>query len=64
MAIGKAGGEGMSIITRFTHNVLEWHKPKPGTEHFHPNDPLKFLVFAECKYCGKQIRCDSQGNWY
>ena len=51
-------------IRRWMCEKLGWHSPKQGTRHHHPNDPLKFLVFAKCKYCGKSITCDSQGNWY
>lgn len=29
-----------------------------------PNDPLKFLVFAECRWCGYQGMLDSQGNLF
>lgn len=51
-------------IRRWMCEKLGWHKPKSGTEHYHPNDPLTFLLFAECKYCGRRITRDSQGNWY
>lgn len=40
------------------HNILGWHKP------------IKEKIFkginiiSKCKYCGKEIAQDSQGNWF
>lgn len=44
----------------FYHDILEWHEPdlEKGIEIHGPN------VCAKCKYCGKHIIQDSQGNWY
>lgn len=44
----------------FYHDVLEWHMPTETegntfdgcSEHNH------------CKFCGKEIMQDSQGNWF
>lgn len=42
----------------FFHNVMGWHKPddKQGF------DGCSFI--SHCKYCGKEIMQDSQGNWF
>lgn len=45
---------------KFYHDILEWHRPKK-------NDSLGFdgcSFHATCKYCGKDIMQDSQGNWF
>ena len=47
------------IFNRFYHNILNWHLPD--------NEPQEFdgcNIHAHCKYCGKEIMQDSQGNWY
>lgn len=38
------------VFRWFYHDILEWHLP---------NDNL-----SVCKFCGKDIQQDSQGNWY
>ena len=40
------------------HNILGWHMPN-GTEGF---DGCS--CHSICKYCGKNIMQDSQGNWF
>lgn len=40
------------------HDVMGWHVPG-GEETF---DGYQF--HAVCKYCGKEIMQDSQGNWF
>lgn len=43
----------------FYHDILGWHRPD--------NSPQSFdgcSVHARCKYCGKDIMQDSQGNWF
>ena len=47
------------IFKKFFHNVLEWHQPMRGIEG---HDGASF--HATCKYCGKDIMMDSQGNWF
>ena len=47
------------LFKKFFHGVLEWHKPKSGIEGY---DGASF--HATCKYCGKDIMMDSQGNWF
>ena len=41
---------------------LSWHTPIE--KHHVDNDPLKFLVFAKCKWCGFEGQVDSQGNLF
>lgn len=43
---------------RFYHDVLGWHKPTDERE-FDGCSP-----HSRCKYCGKEIMRDSQGNWF
>lgn len=46
------------IGKRFYHDILEWHKP---------DDKQSFdgcSYHSICKYCGKEIMQDSQGNWF
>ena len=48
------------IFNRFFHDVMEWHLPDQ-------NEPEKFdgvNIHTHCKFCGKEIMQDSQGNWY
>lgn len=43
---------------RFYHDILEWHEP---------TDECWWdgcTVHSKCKYCGKEIMRDSQGNWF
>ena len=42
----------------FYHDVLGWHKPID--EHW----PDELNMHSVCKYCGKHIVRDSQGNWF
>lgn len=40
------------------HDILHWHEP---------NDTVFFngiSLESKCKYCGKEISQDSQGNWF
>ena len=42
----------------FYHDVLKWHRPI----HTVWSDGCSFC--SKCKYCGKEIMMDSQGNWF
>ena len=42
----------------FYHDVLGWHKPTDEKEFDGYN------THSHCKYCGKGIMQDSQGNWF
>ena len=32
--------------------------------HKSPDDPLHFLIFAKCRWCGYEGQIDSQGNLF
>ena len=40
------------------HDVLGWHMPN----NFYNFDGVN--LSSRCKYCGKEIMQDSQGNWF
>ena len=43
---------------RLFHDILHWHEP---------NDKIYLNginLESKCKYCGKEIIQDSQGNWF
>lgn len=42
------------------HDILGWHKPGKNEKIW--NDGCSF--HCTCKYCGKEIMQDSQGNWF
>jgi len=42
----------------FFHNVMKWHLPN-NEESF---DGCS--IHSTCKFCGKEIMQDSQGNWF
>lgn len=44
---------------RWYHDVLGWHQPDNSPERF---DGCS--LHAKCKWCGKDIMQDSQGNWF
>ena len=44
---------------RLYHDILGWHEPGNGSESF---DGASF--HAKCRFCGKEIMQDSQGNWF
>ena len=50
--------EKMNWIRKFTHNMLGLHKPKGMTVS------NGVTTSSHCKYCGKHIMRDSQGNWF
>ena len=43
---------------RVYHDVMEWHMPTESQGF----DGCSFT--STCKYCGKEIMQDSQGNWF
>lgn len=43
----------------FYHDLLGWHEPDDSPQH---HDGCS--QHATCKYCGKDIMQDSQGNWF
>lgn len=40
------------------HNLLGWHKPIKEKTFRGIN------IISKCRYCGKEIAQDSQGNWF
>jgi hypothetical protein len=42
----------------FYHDILGWHQPSATAW----SDRCSF--HSKCKYCGKEIMMDSQGNWF
>lgn len=42
----------------FYHGLLGWHRPDDTLECDGVN------IKSTCKYCGKEIMQDSQGNWF
>ena len=47
------------IFNWFYHDVLEWHMPNDELQEF---DGCS--IHTHCKFCGKEIMQDSQGNWF
>lgn len=47
------------IFNWFYHDVLEWHLPNDEPQEFDGCN-----THAHCKFCGKEIMQDSQGNWF
>lgn len=48
----------LNKIRQFKCNILDWHKP---------NDEVRIehhIIKSKCKYCGRKITIDSQGNWF
>ena len=45
---------------------LGWHSIFVGFDsiHHHSGDPLHFLIYAKCKWCGYAGQIDSQGNLF
>lgn len=53
------------FIRKFKCDELDWHKPKLfdlGGRVYTIECPDSFG--ARCKYCGRRIDLDSQGNWF
>lgn len=44
---------------RIFHDVLGWHEPIDNEIEFYGCG-----YSSHCKYCGKEILQDSQGNWF
>lgn len=47
------------IFGRLFHRFLGWHFPDDRPQTF---DGVN--IHAKCRYCGKSIIQDSQGNWF
>ena len=44
----------------FYHDILKWHIPRSTAKRWIRGGSMH----ARCKYCGKEIMQDSQGNWF
>lgn len=42
---------------------MSWHGPTTNVRQA-PSDPLQFLVYARCEWCGFEGMIDSQGNLF
>lgn len=47
------------IFNRFYHNIMGWHLPSDEPQGFDGCN-----IHAHCRFCGKEIMQDSQGNWF
>ena len=57
-AIGAILYDKFDTFKKFYHDMLMWHKP---------NGKIRLegiLLMSKCKFCGKDIMQDSQGNWF
>lgn len=45
-------------MTWFYHGLLGWHKPDGKMSFDGAN------ICSRCRFCGKKIMQDSQGNWF
>lgn len=50
------------ICKKFYHDILGWHMPDTSGKYKCTFDGLNLKTI--CKYCGKEIMQDSQGNWF
>lgn len=46
------------ILAPFCDNIMGWHIPDESSTF----DGLS--IHSHCKFCGKEIMQDSQGNWF
>lgn len=50
------------MFKKLFHDKLSWHMPTDNKEFY--LDGIIVIEESTCKYCGKKIQQDSQGNWY
>lgn len=48
----------IGLFRKICHDVLEWHEPDEKKSF----DGCSF--HSRCKWCGREILQDSQGNWF
>ena len=48
----------MNFFVRFFHRVFGWHWPAKERTF----DGCS--IGSQCRYCGRKILLDSQGNWF
>ena len=44
----------------FYHDLMGWHTPDENAEETFDGAS----IHSKCKYCGRDIMMDSQGNWF
>lgn len=47
------------FLKSYYHDILGWHRPDDS-----PQQSDGCSIHSKCKYCGKDIMQDSQGNWF
>ena len=47
------------IFGKLFHKTLGWHFPDDSPQKFDGAN-----IHARCRFCGKRIMQDSQGNWF
>ena len=48
----------MTKLRKFLCNIFAWHKPSDCIDMDGVN------ITSKCRYCGKKIMLDGQGNWF
>lgn len=48
------------LFKKLYHDILKWHEPSKVIEQWSDGCSQHSI----CKYCGKEIMQDSQGNWF
>ncbi len=54
----------VEFMRKFYCDIMKWHSKSYDDVHKDPKDPLQFLNFAQCKWCGYKGQIDSQGNLF
>ena len=54
----------IEFMRKFYCKIMSWHSKSYDDVHKDPKDPLQFLDFAKCKWCGYEGQVDSQGNLF
>lgn len=53
----------MRLFSNFKCEKLDWHKPEK-IRYYAEGDIYHVNTLSRCKYCGRRICQDSQGNWF
>ena len=51
------------LFSKFKCYKLDWHKPE-SIQYYKKDDIFLVNLMSRCKYCGREICQDSQGNWF
>lgn len=60
MVLGTILYKKYGLFKKFFHDLLLWHEPAKSEKQFFDGCSIHSI----CKYCGKEIMQDSQGNWF